>query len=183
MWQLPITIALIITVTVMIMYKTPPQYVAMTDDHTVINLPTLDKPYLDNGQLLNWTTNTVLGTFTLAPNNWQATLMGVKNNYSESIFTELILDLKDPNKSGILDAVNKKTLFATASRIGKPAIITQQGMINGRYTRVVEFVMEVKLESGSGRPRSVKMTVAVTVTRVDLTEHPLGLNITQLKMK
>lgn len=159
--------------------KPEPVYFSVSDDFRIKDLKPLDKPTISESGLSNWVARTVTETFALDFVHWRDQLMGVKSEYTEDCFKQLLKSLQD---AGNLDMVKERKLVLSAVIKSAPTI-TAEGMVKGRKVWRMEFPIEFSYESSERVVANQDLVCEVTVTRVPVEEHPRGVKLAQIVLQ
>ncbi len=155
------------------------RYFATSPEGAISELVPLERPVQSTGEVLNWATQVVTKSFTLAFANYQQQLDEDRLNFTDGGW----VGFQDALRSHkFLDTIITQQLVTSAVPTGAPVIVSQ-GIIEGnRYGWRVQLPMVVTFESASGR-NSQNMTIEAVVVRRPETENPRGLGVAQLITK
>ena len=136
--------------------------------------PDLTQSNISEATLLVWSNEAAVAAFTYNFVNYKTQLQTVSNYFTPNGWKEFYKALEQSNN---LDAVKAKKLLVTAAAIRAP-IITQAGVLDGRYSWRVEIPLKVTFQNNfEYAQQSVK--VAVLIARATPYEGVRGLVILQ----
>ncbi|MEL7595414.1 DotI/IcmL family type IV secretion protein [Aeromonas veronii] len=143
----------------------------------MVPLKPLDRPNMTPTGLLGWTMDCVERSHSFDVVNYRKQLTSVMGCFTTPGWNGFYSALE---RSGNLTEVIDKKMIATATRAG-PAVIQKQGINpqSGVYTYIVRFPMNVVYQ-GEGRMPSQKLMMTALVERVDTSESPDGVGISQI---
>jgi intracellular multiplication protein IcmL len=143
----------------------------------MVALKPLNRPNMTPTGLLSWTMDCVERSHSFDVVNYRKQLTNVMGCFTTQGWNGFYGALE---RSGNLTEVINKKMIATATRAG-PAVIQKQGVNpqTGVYTYIVRFPMNVVYQ-GEGRMPSQKLMMTALVERVDTSESPDGVGISQI---
>ena len=135
----------------------------------------LDRPVESLPVISAWVANAVSQSLTFSFANYRQEFANARQHFTPQGWAEFERALID---SGLLRIVRENMYVTTAVPSGAP-VLSQQGLMNGRYAWRFQIPMVVSYESAAQR-MGQNMMVTVTVIRVPETENPRGLGIVQI---
>lgn len=154
------------------------KYFSVTPDLRVIPLQALDKPFISEQGLLNWTSTAVCKTLGLDFVHYRDQLLAVQDDYTPDAFKQVINQLQS---SGTLNMVKKQRILMSAIP-SAPPVIVNEGVVAGRYAWRIQFPVLVSYETTGSSPTKQALVATVMVTRVPTAYNPRGVAITQLNL-
>ncbi len=155
--------------------KPSDRFFATTADGRIMQLVSLDKPNMNTAALVSWVAQAATETMTFGFHDYQRRLQQSSRHFTrrgwESFSTAL-------QKSGIIDSVQASQQVVTAEPRSAP-ILTQQGVLNGKYRWVVNLPLRVTYKGGGGAARTDNLDVSLVIERVPSLENPNGVGIAQ----
>jgi len=135
----------------------------------------LDRPVESLPVISAWVANAVSQSLTFSFANYRQEFANARQHFTPQGWAEFERALID---SGLLRIVRENMYVTTAVPSGAP-VLSQQGLMGGRYAWRFQIPMVVSYESAAQR-MGQNMMVTVTVIRVPETENPRGLGILQI---
>ena len=152
------------------------QNFAMTSDLRVQKLAPLGEPLVTEQGLRNWVADALRDIYSYDFVHWRDQLNSNRVLFtSNESFNSFV---KAMDASGSLEAVRKNKLVVS-SILQEPPNIVKQGIANGRVSWRLEVPLTVRYESASSS-MTQQLLVRLVVQRVEQTENPRGLGITQI---
>lgn len=151
-----------------------PKYFATNTSGRIVPLVPLDQPNLSTASLLQWANTAAVAAFTYNFVNFRAELQAASEFFTPEGWQAYLESLRTSNN---LVAVRAKQLVVSAVATGAP-VITQQGVVGGRYTWQVQMPMLVTYESPS-QVTQQSLMVNMVITRVSTLDSPRGIGIAQ----
>lgn len=158
------------------MYKTKPKpvYFATNYNGTLLKMIPLEQPYVTNEHILAWAVEASLKAYSFNFLDYKSDLQEARKYFTPAGFESY---LKALEQSGNLAAVEKNKLVVKATVSDIP-VITQEGLIKGRYAWRVEIPMIVQyVTAGANYEQSV--LVKLLIGRVSTLESVQGIAIAQ----
>ncbi len=149
-----------------------PDYYASTMSGQVIRLSPLDQPVLTNDNLLRWSGLAVRAAYNLDFNNYDQQLTQASAYFTQAGFEKFKAALK---QDGLLDSVIDNKLLMNAVVSG-PAVILDQGVLDGFYTWTLQMPLLVTFSSAS-ESNKMQLIVTMHVRRVSNINAPQGIQI------
>lgn len=170
-----ISIFLLVSALVYLVTHPPaPRYFATSADGRIVPLVPLVEPNLSDAVLLQWATSAAVSAFSYNHGNYREAIQNLRDNFTESGWKNFIEAL---NSSNNLTAVREKRLLVSAVPTGVP-VITEQGLMAGRYAWRVQLPLLVRYESSSDTSlQSVILTVLIV--RIPTLQSVKGVGISQ----
>lgn len=151
-----------------------PKYFATDTSGRIVPLVPLNEPNLSTAALLQWANTAAIAAFTFNFVDYRAQLQAASEFFTPEGWQAYLQSLESSNN---LAAVKAKNLVASAVATGAP-IITQRGVVDGRYTWQVQMPLLVTYQSASQiTPQSLMLTMVIT--RVSTLDSPRGIGIAQ----
>lgn len=135
----------------------------------------LDRPVESLPVVSAWVASAVSQSLTFSFANYRQEFANARQHFTPEGWAEFERALVD---SGLLRIVRENMYVTTAVPTSAP-VLSQQGLMNGRYAWRFQIPMVVTYESAAQR-MGQNMMVTVTVVRVPETENPRGLGIIQI---
>lgn len=135
----------------------------------------LDRPVEALPVVSAWVANAVSQSLTFSFANYRQEFAAARQHFTPQGWAEFERALLD---SGLLRIVRENMYVTTAVPTSAP-VLSQQGLMNGRYAWRFQIPMVVTYESAAQR-MGQNMMVTVTVVRVPEHENPRGLGILQI---
>ncbi len=154
--------------------KPIPQYFGMTADDRIIPTYPLTDPVIESSSLLQWTNQTILGSFNYDYKDYVKRLKLSSVKFTPKGWDEFQSVLK---KVGNLKLLVDKMLVSRAVPTGAP-VIRDQGILNNRYAWKVQMPLTIYYD-GLDDSYSRHVEVTVLVTRVSNLSEPRGVAISQ----
>lgn len=171
-----IVIIFILTGAIVYQVLNPPssKYFAVNPDGRLIKLAPMSEPNMTSSALLQWANMASIAAYTYSFVNYRTELQAASSYFTPEGWQEFIKALKD---SGNLDAVITKKLIVSAVAKGAP-VISDQRIINGRYTWRVQMPMLITYQSASQTSQQ-EVIVTLLITRVSPLNSARGIGISQ----
>lgn len=151
-----------------------PKYFATDTTGRIVPLLPLDQPNMSTATLLQWANMASVAAFTYNFVDYRAQLQAASEFFTTEGWQAFLQSIVSSNN---LTAVKAKNLVVSAVATGAP-IITQQGVVDGRYTWQVQMPMLVTYQSASQvTPQSLMVTLVIT--RISTLDSPTGIGIAQ----
>lgn len=149
-------------------------YFATTEDGRLVPMVSLTEPNLSKPALTSWVAQAATEVMTFGFHDYRKRLQEASRNFTRTgwaSFTEALA------KSRIIETVEQNQQVVTATPISAP-IITQEGIVNGRYQWMIDLPMAISYQAGS-QSRSDNLMLTLVVVRVPKLESPNGVGIEQ----
>lgn len=139
--------------------------------------PALARATFSNDELLMWANQAAVAVNTYNYANYQQQFQSISQQY----FTpdSWITYLNSLQNSGNIRTIVVKQMSLSAT-INGPSSISQQGVIQGRYTWKVQVPILITYENASGSKNQQSFTVTMDIERTSST--PQGVSIKQFMM-
>lgn len=167
-----INIGLVAIITYQITQRPTPQYFATSSDGKIIPLYALSQPIITTNELLQWSAQAAVASYTYGFATYRKDLQAASEYYTTDGWKEFMAGLE---RSRNLELVISRKLSVTAVATGAP-IVTDQGVINGRYAWKMQIPILVNYESAGYKQRQA-LVVNMVITRVSTLEKPKGIAI------
>lgn len=164
--------ALIGVVAYQVTHPRPPEYFATTADGKIMPLIPLSKPMVSQAALLQWANQVVVSVYNYSFVNWRKQLQDAAGNFTSVGWKNFQDALKDSRN---LETVISRKLVVTAVATGAP-VITNEGVINGRYAWKVNIPLLVTYQSASTTFQQ-PVVVTMLITRVPVFNNPKGIAV------
>jgi intracellular multiplication protein IcmL len=154
--------------------KTEYLYFATTEDGRLVPMVPLTDPNLSTPALTSWVAQAATEVMTFGFHDYRKRLAEASSNFTRTgwaSFTEAL------DKSRIIESVEQNQQVVSATPTSAP-IITQEGIVNGRYQWTLELPMTVSYQAGS-QSRADNLMINLVVVRVPKLESPNGVGIEQ----
>jgi intracellular multiplication protein IcmL len=152
------------------------KYFAVTPDLRVMEMNSLEEPFLSSEGLLNWTGEVVTGALSLDFLHWKKKLMSLRNNFDPIGFESFVESLES---GGHVKKIEEERLSLSAVMTDAPVIISQ-GLKRGRMTWQIEMPLIISYQSSTGISATQKLLGEIVVERVRPSENPKGVVIRQV---
>jgi intracellular multiplication protein IcmL len=154
--------------------KAEDRYFATTADGRIMQLVPLSQPNMTRAALLSWVAQAATEVMTFGFHDYERRLQDSSRHFTRSGWASFTTALQ---KSGIIDAVESSKQVLTAAPRSAP-ILTQEGVMNGKYRWVIQMPLMVTYRSGT-QTKSDNINVQIVVERVPSLESPNGVGIAQ----
>lgn len=156
--------------------KTEYRYFAVDPNGGISEVIPLERPIQSTTEVLNWTADAIVRSFTLSFANYQSQLNDSRIQFTDAGWTGFQEAL---SRNKILDTIITQKLVTSAVPASAP-VVTASGIVeNGRYGWRIQMPLIVTYESASGSQSQTFNVEAVVVRRPE-TENPRGLGIGQI---
>lgn len=174
---LSFTLNVLLIIAVIFLGSKEPQYryFFMGSDGRLIEEVPLDRPFQSDDDIIQYVANTVAKTYTFDFVNFRNQFMEVRENYTNEGWANFEQSLVRDN---ILTIVRQNNLVTSAIPTGAP-VISDRSVINGVAIMKIQFPMVISY-SGERNFSDVKLTMTVTVQRVDPKINPRGIGIVSI---
>jgi intracellular multiplication protein IcmL len=152
------------------------RYFAVTPDLRVMEMNSLEEPFLSSEGLLNWTGEVVTGALSLDFLHWKKKLMSLRNNFDPKGFESFVESLES---GGHIKKIEEERLSLSAVMTDAPVIVSQ-GLKRGRMTWRIEMPLILSYQSSSGISATQKLLGEIVAERVRPSENPKGVVIRQV---
>lgn len=156
-----------------------PKYFAVDSNMRVTQLIPLNRPYVSDGMLTNFATETIVNTLTFGFHDYEKHMERVRKNYSDRGFSSLYKSLVD---NGVIEAVVESRVNVNTS-LRESAIIAKKNIVDGAVTWYVNVPIVVTYEGASGPVKSQKLVAKVVVQRVHTVVSPKAIQVKQVVFK
>lgn len=169
-------LALSILMNVLLAMRQPENRYFLSDtEGRIREIVALDRPVESLPVISAWVANAVSQSLTFSFANYRQEFAAARQHFTPEGWAEFERALLD---SGLLRIVRENMYVATAVPTSAP-VLSQQGLMNGRYAWRFQIPMVVSYESAAQR-MGQNLMVTVTVVRVPETDNPRGLGILQI---
>ena len=151
--------------------KPSPQFFATSPDGQIVQIHPTTQPVYSAAQIMSWATEAAINVYSYDYVNYRAQITSAQKYFSANGWMSFTNALKG---SLMLKTVIDQRLVMSAQPTGAPTI-TNQGVVNNRYTWVVRIPMLVNLQGGN--PISKPVEVIMQIQRVSLSNSPKGIAI------
>lgn len=141
-------------------------------------LTALDRPIQSKGEVVNWTTNAITQAFTFGFSNYRESFEVAKLNFTDSGWRGFQQAVEA--RKILADVIENK--YVTSSALREAPVVSQEGIVDGRWGWKIEVPMLVTYESASAH-QTVGFLAEVIVVRRPESENPSGLGIAQILAK
>lgn len=170
-----INLGLIVAIVYLITHRPTPQYFATSADGRITPLYTLSQPVVTPAELLQWSNQAVVDTYSYNFVNYRKELQDASQYFTPEGWNQFQTGLKATRN---LETVIAKKMVVSATATGAPQI-TNQGILNGRYAWTIRLPVLVTYENSSGERIQQPITVNLLVVRVSNLDTPKGIAIAQ----
>lgn len=153
-----------------------PEYFATTADGRIIPLVPISEPYVAPEVLLTWTSQAVTKAYTLNHIHYKEQLSSMRELFTAQGFRAHEAALK---AAGIPETLQKYRAITQVVSTAPP-IITNQGIIAGRYAWSIKLPIQITYQGASSVSAPQTNTVELLVVRVPTNELPRGYAIHQI---
>lgn len=153
-------------------HRPAPQYFATSADGRITPIYPLSQPVVNQAELLQWALQAATQAYSYNFVNYRQEFQRTAEYFTKEGWDQFQTELQ---ASRNLETVLAKKLSVTAVATGAP-VVTQQGILNGRYAWTIKVPMLVTYESASERIQQ-PILVTMLVTRVSTLETPRGIAI------
>lgn len=150
------------------------RYFATTADGRIMRLVPLDQPNMTTPALMSWVAQAATDVMTFGFHDYQRRLQDASQHFTRHGWESFTSALA---KSRIIEGVEQAQQVVTAAPRSAP-VLTQEGVINGRYRWVVELPLMVTYRAGN-QNRTDNLNVQIAVERMPSLENPVGVGIEQ----
>ncbi len=156
----------------LITHPEEPRYFATTRTGELIALAPLSRPNKTDDAISQWAADIARKSYTFDFIHWKTQISDLSIFFTRNGYNEFLTAL---NESGNVEAVRKKRLVGNA--IASPPAITQEGVLNGRYTWQIEVPLRVSYISSEETVQQ-SLLVIMTIVRADtlINEHGLAVD-------
>ena len=147
------------------------KFFATSPDGRIIPVMPLTQPGMSKAEILAWTTQAAIKSYTYDYVNYRTSLQDVSEMFTGTGWTRFQEAL---TSSRMLKTVIAKQLVMTSVPTGAPLII-EEGVRNNRFVWKIQIPMLVKLSGQQSLTQPVKVTMLVQ--RVSLVNNPQGVAI------
>jgi intracellular multiplication protein IcmL len=158
--------------------ETKYRYFATDPEGGTRELSAISSPIQSEHEVLNWAASAITKSWTLSFASYQTQLQDIRRDYTDEGWSGFQSEL---DRTGNLKQIIASKYVTTATPTGA-AVITDQGLVDGRYAWRVELPILVTYQSASGKA-SQALTIEATVVRRSESENPRGLGIAQVIAK
>ena len=170
------TIALLTAVGALYYEMTNPpesRYFATSPNGTIVPVHPLSQPVFSTAEILEWSTQVVLRSFSYDFVNYRAQLQGVAKNYTGFGWRRFRAAL---DSSRELQTIIQQKAVMSAVPAGAPVILNQ-GVNRGSYAWMIQIPIVLQIQGTLNI--SQPLLVTIQVTRVSLENNPKGVGISQ----
>ncbi|MGY3582378.1 intracellular multiplication protein IcmL [Bradyrhizobium sp. USDA 4341] len=154
------------------------KYFATDSLGQIRSLTALDRPIQSKGEVVNWTTNAITQAFTFGFSNYRESFEVSKLNFTDSGWRGFQQAVEA--RKILADVIENK--YVTSSALREAPVVSQEGIVDGRWGWKIEIPMLVTYESASAH-QTVGFIAEVIVVRRPESENPSGLGIAQILAK
>lgn len=154
-------------------------YFAIDADGRLIPIKSLSEPYVTEGRLLTWVSETVTRAYRMDAQNYKAQVMEMSDDFTPEGFAEYTESLQS---SGTIEFLTKNLLISSATPTGAPLIVERNLTQSGAYYWRIQIPMLVEYKSGL-KAASKKRIVEVIVVRRHTVESKQGIGISKFFAK
>ena len=152
--------------------KPAPVYFALNQDGSLTKIYALTEPIVSRSELLSWATSAVTEAYTFDFLNWRKQFQTISELFTTNGWNNFSAELQ---RTKTLDLILKEKLSATAVATGAP-VITNQGILGGRYNWAISMPILVTYESKNLKI-PLPLMITLTVRRVSTLDTPRGIAI------
>ncbi len=147
-------------------------YFAQTSEGATSGLIGLERPPIPQQTLFNWAADSAAQIMTFGFNDYDEKLSSARERFTPEGWLSFAQVM---NESRFFQNVRDQQQLLTAVPQGMTTLIFE-GLMNGRYTWIVELPLMVTVRSGS-LSRSLNQKVRLTIIPVETSENPMGIAI------
>lgn len=148
------------------------RYFATTEDGRLIPMVGLNEPNLSTPALMSWTAQAATEVMTFGFHDYRRRLQESSRNFTRVGWASFTNALE---KARIIEMVEANQQVVTAAPRSAP-VVTQEGLVNGRYQWQVEMPIVVTYQAGS-QTRADSLLLTLLIVRVPKLESPNGVGI------
>lgn len=155
-------------------FKTPPQYIQLTEDGRIFPVAPLSVPNVSEGEIVQFATDSVKWINTYDFKSWRDQLQVNSSRFTPKGWGEYLEQL---TITGTLNTMQAKKMVVSPSFTGPPQVLKQGVVSNGElYTWVVEVPVQVNLEAASTDKNATNLSQKGVVT-LYIVRVPLEVNL------
>lgn len=155
-------------------FKTPPQYIQLTEDGRIFPVAPLNVPNVSEGEVVQFATDSVKWINTYDFKSWRDQLQVNSARFTPKGWGEYLDQL---TVTGTLNTMQAKKMVVSPTFSGPPQVIKQGVVADGTlYTWVVEVPVQVNLEAASTDKNATNLTQKGVVT-LYIVRVPLEVNL------
>jgi len=170
----PVLVALLLT----LLKPVGPKYFRSSPDGRLVEMVPLDRPYLNQSQVMSFATDCVYRSFGLDFHKWRQQITQARECFTEDGYDSYQVALE---KSGNLTRMQADRLVATPFSTG-PCVIASEGVKKGVYTWLLQQPIAITWEN-SGKRLEQRGMAEILVTRVPTTDRPSALAIEAINIR
>ena len=159
--------------------KSTPRYYATQEDGRVVPLIAISRPFLNNGQIMNFAVQAITAALTMDYKNWRRDLTDASIHFQHPGGWNNFLEALE--NSGTLNSIIQRKLISNAVA-NNPVIIDNGFDSRGRYSWTVQIPLKITFESSNERKVDDNMA-EVIVSQLPTSENSAALGITRVAIK
>jgi len=156
----------------------PPQFIVSTEDGRLIPIAPLSQPVKSNPVIIAWANMAAAKINSLNFVDYKRQLQESSNFFTASGWRNYRASFL---ATGNLDYIIANKFVVEAVATGAPKI-TEQGLLDGRYTWRLSLQLLIKYQ-GAGGDNTQAQTVTMMIRREDVSVNPSGIGIEFYKVK
>lgn len=149
-----------------------------TEQGRFLPLIPMSTPYASPGNVIQFSRDTLIKSFTMDFSNWRAGLENVRVDYTKDGFKSFIDSLQS---SGILNKVRKDRMNLTIA--ADAGVLTREGIDNGVYVWYVEVPIRLRLVGQTTQMPEQRFLATVRIERVPTIDSVKGIAVGQIVTK
>ena len=156
--------------------KPKPMIIGMTQDMAILKITALDQPMINDPALKAWLATARTDSLNMDFLNWRQRLSNARQYFTKEAFEGFAVSL---SAEGHLPLLQQYRAIMHAVVTGTP-ILTRSGKLRGVMTWEFQIPILLNYETSKQRISSQAITAVCRVQRVDTSEYPRGVAISQI---
>jgi intracellular multiplication protein IcmL len=172
----PLTLLLVVIVGFLLIRGEKVRYFSVTPDLRVLEMESLEEPYINSQGLLNWVGDVITRAMSLDFLQWKRKLMDLRSEFDSQGYQSFVKSLETGGhiEKIVTERLNLSTVLSEAP------VIVSQGVLKGKMTWKIEMPIIVTYQSSNGVEATQKLLAEIIVERVNPAVNPKGVVIRQL---
>lgn len=179
-----VTLAVVIVFLLYLTFVHFPQdkVLANANASTVCQVPTLDKPYISEAQVLDFAEQAVISIYTYSYSDYRMRTQQAASQYFSNGFADAFVNLRS-NSQELQDVISKRFNVTSVSNPNQPPVVSRAGPYKGSWAW--QILVPVSVYYTSGREQfEEKRLATVTVMQAPLTPtNPRGLAVDDILLR
>lgn len=172
-WNSGVSMALILALAAIYIFRPAPPSYAVTPDGKVVKLIPINEGVGQEG-ILDFTSRAVIASFSIDFLNWEKQLAGLAPMFTERGYNSYMLAVK-PLKDRVTEG-----RYITQIGLASPPMIVKSGTINGVMKYRIRTVIMIGFEGQSKRIAPQTWGVDTIIERVPMSRSPIGIQISSI---